>query len=218
MIARPATYIGLRTWRYSPPTTRRLGAATGTGVPKPSTTKRVNAWTITISPAASRTAPSTRTGAKYGTGSCTRQPVSNHGIRPAKTPGPTTKNTALPTAAVCLRILKPHLRSVVEDRQVELAQARGVGEYVDLDNLPARDREAHDRKRLSPWSCDESRGSVHECRSCKGGKPREGERLLGHRPRAADLLRCACRQGTDIGSEHDVWVEHREQRLEVTLT
>src|SRR5215217_167005 len=189
MIARPATYIGLRTWRYSPPTTRRLGAATGTGVPKPSTTKRVNAWTITISPTASRTAPSTRTGAKYGTGSCTRQPVSNHGIRPAKTPGPTTKNTALPTAAVCLRILKPHLRSVVEDRQVELAEARGVGEDIDLDDLPPPDREAHDRKRPSTRSHDDSRGSVHERRSYERGEPREGERLLGHRPHAADLPR-----------------------------
>jgi hypothetical protein len=32
--------------------------------------------------------------------------------------------------------------SVVEDRQVELAKALGVGDQVDLDDLPARDREA----------------------------------------------------------------------------
>ncbi len=30
-------------------------------------------------------------------------------------------------------------------RKVDLAEARGVGEDVDLDDLPARDREAHDR-------------------------------------------------------------------------
>src|SRR2546425_4929585 len=34
--------------------------------------------------------------------------------------------------------------SVVEDRQVELVEALGVGEYVDCDDLPARDREAED--------------------------------------------------------------------------
>jgi hypothetical protein len=31
--------------------------------------------------------------------------------------------------------------SVVEDRQVELAEALGVGDHVDLDDLTARDRE-----------------------------------------------------------------------------
>jgi hypothetical protein len=32
--------------------------------------------------------------------------------------------------------------SVVKDRQVELAKALGVGEHVDFDDLPARNREA----------------------------------------------------------------------------
>jgi hypothetical protein len=36
----------------------------------------------------------------------------------------------------------------VEDRQVDVANARGIGEHVDLDDLPAPDREAQDRK----WS------------------------------------------------------------------
>lgn len=31
---------------------------------------------------------------------------------------------------------------VVEDCQVELAEARGIGDHVDLDDLPAPDREA----------------------------------------------------------------------------
>ena len=36
--------------------------------------------------------------------------------------------------------------SAVEDRrEVEPAEALGVGEYVDLDDLPAPDREAHNR-------------------------------------------------------------------------
>src|SRR5829696_3051631 len=68
MAATTATYIGLRTWRYAPPTTRRSGAATGAGVPKPSTTKRTNAPTSAISAARSTTPPSTRAGAQYARG------------------------------------------------------------------------------------------------------------------------------------------------------
>jgi hypothetical protein len=53
--------------------------------------------------------------------------------------------------------------SVVEDRQVELAQTRGVGEHVDCDDLVAPDREAHDRKRPSIWKPrNDTRGSIHE--------------------------------------------------------
>ena len=55
--------------------------------------------------AASSITPSTRMGAQYGTGSRTRQPVNHHGIRPATIPGPTRKNTALPTAAAGLRMV-----------------------------------------------------------------------------------------------------------------
>ena len=48
-------------------------------------------------------------GAKYGgTGWRSCQPVNNHGIRPTTVPGATRKNTALPTAAVTLRMDTPH--------------------------------------------------------------------------------------------------------------
>src|SRR5215208_7122792 len=46
------------------------------------------------------------------------------------------------------------LASVVENRQVELPQAHGVGEYVDFDDLAARDREAHYRTRPSTLEHD----------------------------------------------------------------
>src|SRR6266545_3825113 len=108
-------------------------------------------------------------------------------------------------------------RSVVEDRQIELAQACGVGEDVDLDDLPFRHREAHDRKRLSTCDDDQSRGSVHQRRMGEPGPPREAQRLLGHGPRTAYLPRCARGRGTEIGSEHDVRVEHRDQRVEVAV-
>src|SRR5215204_1184283 len=55
--------------------------------------------------------------------------------------------------------------SVVEDRHVEPAQARRVGEDVDLHDLSASDREAHDRKRPSTRGHDDARGPIHERRS-----------------------------------------------------
>ena len=59
--------------------------------------------------------------------------------------------------------------SVVKNRQeVELPQTRGIGEYIDFDNLPTPDREAHNRIRPSTRSHDDSRGSVYQRRSCKG--------------------------------------------------
>jgi hypothetical protein len=57
---------------------------------------------------------------------------------------------------------------------------------------------------------------VHERRLCEPGKPREAERLLGHGRRTPDLPRLARAQGTAVGSEDDIGVEHRNERLEVT--
>jgi hypothetical protein len=103
--------------------------------------------------------------------------------------------------------------AVVEDRQVELAEALVVGDQVNFDDLAARDREAEYAPRPPARSPHESHGSVHERRLCGPGTPREG---VGHGRRTADLTRCARMHGRAVGSEHDVWVEHREKRVEVT--
>src|SRR5829696_5118225 len=97
--------------------------------------------------------------------------------------------------------------SPVEDREVEPAEAVRVGEHVDLDDLPARDREAHDGYRPSVPSRHEPRGPVHERRPRKRGQPREGKRPPGNRPRATDQARRP--RGPVVGPEHDVLVEHR---------
>ena len=55
--------------------------------------------------------------------------------------------------------------SVVQDRQVELAKTLGVGDHVDLDDLPACDREIEDEEQPTMPGHDESYGSVHESRS-----------------------------------------------------
>jgi hypothetical protein len=67
--------------------------------------------------------------------------------------------------------------------------------------------------RPSALNPHQSRGSVHQRRLCGPGAPREG---VGHGRRTADLSRSAHLNGCAVGSEHDVWVEHREKRLEVT--
>lgn len=51
---------------------------------------------------------------------------------------------------------------MVEDGQVELAQARGVSEDVEDDDLPAPDREGADRERLAVPGRDFSWGAVDE--------------------------------------------------------
>src|SRR5918993_6078918 len=52
--------------------------------------------------------------------------------------------------------------SIVQERQVEQPEALRVGEYVDLGDLPARDREAHDReRRAARGPRDDPRDPVH---------------------------------------------------------
>lgn len=54
--------------------------------------------------------------------------------------------------------------SVLEDYQVELAKALGVGDQVDCCDLPPRDGEAKYDPRLSARSPHGSHDSVHERR------------------------------------------------------
>jgi hypothetical protein len=69
--------------------------------------------------------------------------------------------------------------SVLEDGQVELAEAFGDGEDVDLHDLAVPDRKGHDREGAPTPSHDGTRGAVDERRPYERGKPRERERLRG---------------------------------------
>ena len=73
---------------------------------------------------------------------------------------------------------------VVQDRQVELAEACGVGDHVDLGDLAARDREIEYEEQPTMPGHDDSYGSVHEGRSRSLGTSRE---LSGHGLRTTDL-------------------------------
>jgi hypothetical protein len=100
--------------------------------------------------------------------------------------------------------------SVVEEGQIELVNALGVGDRVDLDDLPATDREAEYHKEPSTRSHHDSHRSVDERRSCSPGTP------LDHGWRTTDPPRCARRRGTAVCSEHYLRVEHRNKRVEVS--
>jgi hypothetical protein len=96
--------------------------------------------------------------------------------------------------------------SIVEDRQVEPDKVFGVGEYVDLDDLPAPDREAHDREWLTAPEYDPTDGSIYKRRlgeKLRAAKAGEGERLVGHGRRATDLSRRGGERVTVVCSEHD---------------
>jgi hypothetical protein len=69
--------------------------------------------------------------------------------------------------------------------------------------------------RLSVEGSDGSDDAVDERRVHDQAEPRIEERLAGDRPRPADLSRSA--RWTKIRAQHDVRVQHLEQRLEVAV-
>jgi hypothetical protein len=93
-----------------------------------------------------------------------------------------------------------------------MAKALRVGNQIDCGDLPMRNREAEYDSWLSARSPRESRGSIHEGRSCGAGAPREG---LGNGCCATNSARCTHIHGGTVGSKHDIWVEQREKRVEV---
>lgn len=105
------------------------------------------------------------------------------------------------------------LGSLVKHRQVELLQTRLIAKYIDFHNFAGIDCEGHDRKRLAARKPgNDSRDSIHEYRLYGFNKPREHPCLLGHRPCAANELRCT---GAAIGAEYNIWIEHCEECFEV---
>src|SRR3954452_16401215 len=98
MIASTARYIGLRTYRYGPTTTRWAVGIGGAGVPS-ARAKRANASSSTRTPLRMTTAATIATGAAQPPVHVIRHPVIRAGISPATTPGVTTRNTTVPTHA-----------------------------------------------------------------------------------------------------------------------
>jgi hypothetical protein len=103
-----------------------------------------------------------------------RRPWWRHALatqpRPTSDPGPTPQDPAghppgLTRAATSVGL------SVLECCQVEPVEPFKISEHVDLDDLAAPDREAHDRERPSPRGHDDARGTIHQRRLCDPSKP-----------------------------------------------
>src|SRR5262249_23907008 len=106
--------------------------------------------------------------------------------------------------------------SVVEDRQVELAKARGVGHDLNLGDLPALERELEHPQQSSPRSEDESYRSINEHRLRESGGSRERQCSLGPASRTTDFSRSAWQCCSFVDPNDDVWVEHCDEPVEVT--
>jgi hypothetical protein len=94
---------------------------------------------------------------------------------------------------------------VVEDREVEVAKAPGVGDGFDFDDFSVCDGEAKDHEEASARSHDDSDCSVYECWLCRASAALRC--AAGQGGCAADLCRCAWRHGGGIGAKDYVWVE-----------
>jgi hypothetical protein len=94
-----------------------------------------------------------------------------------------------------------------------MAQVLGVGDHVDPNNLAVRDREPEDEG-LLPTLDHGSHSSVHQRRLQPLDAPRD---LPGHSACTADFAWCAHQHGGAVGPQDHIWVEHRQQRVEVPL-
>src|SRR5262245_5181057 len=101
--------------------------------------------------------------------------------------------------------------------QIELAEPLRVAEDVDLGDLPASDREAYDRERVSFHYAEQPSDTVDEHWEPEEPEAREALRATSHFLRAADLDRSA-QHSTGVDSEDHLWVEDSDEPAEVTVT
>src|SRR3954453_17067172 len=120
----------------------------------------------------------------------------------------TTWRPTLPVAPITkiMQLLREH-------REVELTQALGVGEEVDLDDPPLPDGDAADRERLSVAEGDDADGAVDQRDVDVEAEARVHLRLADHGLRASDLS--ARSAGPEVGPQHHVRIEHLDQGLEL---
>src|SRR3954449_2113896 len=103
MIASTARYIGFRTYRYGPTTTRWPVGAVGAGVPS-ARANRTNASSSTLTPLRTTTAATIATGELQPPVHGIRHPVIAAGTRPATTPGVSSRNRTVPPHARTRRL------------------------------------------------------------------------------------------------------------------
>jgi hypothetical protein len=106
--------------------------------------------------------------------------------------------------------------SIAEDGEFEVAEALGVGDCFDFDDLSVCDGEAKHHEEASAWGYDDSDFAIYESRL--GCACTAFDSTIGYGCCAADLGRYAPGHGGGIGAEYDVGVKDCEKGLEVTAT
>jgi hypothetical protein len=104
--------------------------------------------------------------------------------------------------------------SVPEDGKVEVAEAFGIGDCLDLDDFSVCDAEAKHHEEAAAWGYDNTDCSVDECWLCCTSTA--ACCAVGYGGCAADLCRRVRRQGSGVVSKDGVWIEYCEKRLKVT--
>jgi hypothetical protein len=94
--------------------------------------------------------------------------------------------------------------------QVGFSNPTGVVDKVDRHDLRAGDHEPHEGDGPAVCGRDDAGGSVDHYRQGDLSDSREGERALGYRRSTADYL-------SAVGAHDDVWVQGRQQRVEVAI-
>jgi hypothetical protein len=100
---------------------------------------------------------------------------------------------------------------VVEDGQIELVKAVRVTHDVDLGDLPAPDREGHEREQLSSERADQPSGAIDEYRTPEQAEVRESLRLTSY------LLRATHFDGRGVDSQNHLRIEDGDKPVEVTV-
>src|SRR5262245_62774980 len=99
--------------------------------------------------------------------------------------------------------------SIGENCKVQLIETRGVCNDVYLGDSSATRREPEYDQETATRGNDEAHSPVDQRRLPESGALRKSKRLLGDGHRPAHF------PGRAVGSENDVWVEHRDQSIEV---
>src|SRR4051794_21073535 len=113
-----ATYIGFRTYRYSPVTTNWRVGKIGAGVPKPCTAKHANESSRPIVPKAISTPPASRRNDNPNKAGLSCQREIHHGTKPTTNPGAMTRKIADPVIAESFLSL-PSCNQVSQPRAME---------------------------------------------------------------------------------------------------
>lgn len=104
-----------------------------------------------------------------------------------------------------------------ENRHVEVAEARRLGDDVSLNNLSAGDREAEYSGQLAVWRKYNSDRTVHPGSLGEADHLREGDRALRPIARAADLYRRSWTCSRLVDAHPYVGIEHCDKALEAPL-